>query len=382
MSSAAAPGDWIAEALPERHAWSAPPQERDLKALPGCAAVLLLVDVEGRPVQLLATQQLRRLLLSRLGPESDAQSPRTDLRPIVRGVRWRQVWSAFEGDWQYYRLARRLHPEDYRKRIAFGPAWFLRVDWNADVPEIDVAARVWQDPGLFAGPWPTERAARQTLEGLRDLFDLCRYPEQLRKTPAGQRCAYFDMGRCDAPCDGTAPPGPMIERTRAAWDFVCGGAERWLREATERMHAAAREQRYEAAALLKRQIAFATDWLRDQAEMVAPMHEHAWLLLVPATRRRAFKPFLLRDGALEDGPLVAERRLPADVAQWVSARLPAPPPETPPIVRTEQTWLSARLLARATAIVLRLARDAPPPDLEERIRTAHAAHGNKVTGDK
>ncbi|RMF84940.1 MAG: hypothetical protein D6744_02215, partial [Planctomycetota bacterium] len=185
-------------------------------------------------------------------------------------------------------------------------------------------------------------------------------PEQLRKAPHGTRCPYFDMGRCDAPCDGTVALDDYRERTRRAWAFACGGAEEWRRQARERMMTEAAAQRFERAAVLKEQIAFADRWLREWADAARPQDQHEWLLLIPATRRKAVKPFLFRRGVLEDGPLIPQRKLPDAAAEWAAQRVRDAPSVPPPAdaadatIRMEQTWLVAHLLRHKEARTVRL----------------------------
>lgn len=375
MTTASFDPDWLLDALPNARAWPEAAAAAALAELPASPAVLLFVDAGGRPVQLLTSQSLRRVALGRLtAPPGAPPAARPDLAAVVRGVRWRDVCSAFEGTWWYYRAARRLHPGDYRKRIAFGPAWYLHVDWDQPPPEIRVSERVWALAGEFIGPWPSQRGCQQCLETLWDLFELCRHPEQFRRAPHGQRCAYYEMGRCDAPCDGTAPLAPMIERTRAAWRFASGAQAEWVEAATRRMHRAAGEQRFERAGLLKRQIAHVEDWrLRfPDARLVDASAE---LLLVPATRRRAWKPFLYRAGVLHDGPLLRERETPQKAAAWIEQRRAEPAAEVEPAIRMEQSWLVARYVGREDAQAV--SRVAPlegltAPELVQHVEAAIA----------
>ncbi|MEP0848312.1 MAG: hypothetical protein HRF50_16000 [Phycisphaerae bacterium] len=356
MNSMLLDSAWLHDALPKAHSWPAADAVVALAELPNSPAVLLFVDADGHPVQLLTSQTLRRVALARLtAAAGDAPTARADLAAVVRGVRWRDVTSAFEATWWYYRVARRLHPEDYRRRIGFGPAWYLHVDWTEPLPEIRVTERVWMLCGSFVGPWPTQRGCQQCLETLWDLFELCRHPEQYRRAPHGERCAYYEMGRCDAPCDGTAPSAAMIERTRAAWRFACGARAEWIEDATQRMHRAAGQQRFEQAGLLKRQIAHAEDW-QARFPGMRLIDDSAELLLVPAVRRRAWKPFVHRAGALEDGPLLKEREAPQQVAAWIEQQRARLALDVEPAIRMEQSWLVARYVGRENAqTVMRIA---------------------------
>jgi hypothetical protein len=364
-------------ALPSVHTWTGRPQPDDLAPLPGCPAVLLFVDESGSPIQVLTTQQLKRLVISRLSDPQEQRRGRTDLAAVARGVRWRQVHSPFEARWWYYRLVRVFHPREYRKLIAFGPAWFLHVDWAKPVPELRVTERVWCLEGDFVGPWPSQKTCRQALEGLWDLFDLCRYPEQVRKSPAGTPCAYADMGRCDAPCNGSVPLKRYVERSRAAWRFAQGAVDSWIQSANERMKQAAAGQHYELAAQLKQQLDFARMWRQRWSPTIRPAGQLNLLLTVPATRRIAWKPFLFRRGHLTDGPLLSDRRLPTDAPRWLTEQLNESletlTAQLDGVVRMEQTWLVAHFLQHResrSAIIEALPDAGVPPDLERSLRVA------------
>jgi DNA polymerase-3 subunit epsilon len=336
--------DFLVDALPESRTWSDRPRPEELAALPACPAVYLLVDAHSAPVQLATTQSLRRLLISRLARPPQQRPAKADLAEITRGVRWRPLSTAFEGRWWYYRVARVLYPQEYRRLISFGPAHFLHVDWTQRVPELRVTERVWSVPGEFVGPWPAHKACQEALTGLWDLFDLCRYPEQVRKSPRGTRCAYAEMGRCDAPCDGAVPLAAYVGRCREAWRFACGEVQDWLTEAEQRMRHAAGERKYELAGQIKEQLRFAQHWQTLWAPRVRPAEELRYLVGLPVTRRRTWKLFLFRAGDWKEGPVVRARRLVPESLAWLAAQPPALPDDLPEIVRTEQTWLLAHLL--------------------------------------
>jgi DNA polymerase-3 subunit epsilon len=372
----------ILEALPEELTWADRPSKEDLTALPACPAAYLLLADAKVPVQLATTQHLRRLAISRLVEPAETSGGRPDLAAVVRGIRWRPVSSAFEGRCWYYRLARHMYPRDYRRLLSFGPAWFLRADWTERVPEISISERIWQESGEFVGPWVTRAGCQKALEGLWDLFDLCRYPEQVQRAPHGQRCAYADMGRCDAPCDGSVPMEHYEARCRAAWAFACGGVRPWIGQATRWMKAAAGEQQFELAAQIKQQIAFACYWFDKWAATIRPAEQLNYLLAVPVTRRAAWKLFLFRQGALDEGPVLSERQLPTVACEWLQEHLTAPLAMPEAGVCMEQTWLLAHFLPSKegdASIIVPLPNLAPPPGLSDRLRQAVEARQATAT---
>jgi len=373
---------FVAGNLPEELTWSDRPEEHVLATLPACPAVYLLLADARVPVQLATTQHLRRLAVARLLEAAESRSGRANVAEITRGIRWRRVFSAFEGRWWYYRLAREMYPKHYRRLISFGPAWFLSVDWAAPVPEIVVSERIWQEPGEFVGPWPTHDTCQQALAGLWDLFELCRYPEQVRRAPAGQRCAYAEMGRCDAPCDGSVPLERYVERSRAAWEFACGAVRPWIDAAKQRMKQAAAEERFEHAAQLKHQLAFAWKWHDRWLPVIRPAEDLNYLLAVPVTRRKAWKLFLFRRGSLTEGPICADRHLPTKAAGWLRGQWEREPELVEPVVRTGQTWLVAHFCQSkegAASLVLPLGARQPWEAMEDALRQLVTARTTRAS---
>lgn len=331
--------------LPELLKWTDAFTAEDGAKLPAAPAVCLFEDATQRPVQLLTTQHLRRLVTTRLSTPEEPVRGRTNLAEVVRGVRYRMVYCPFEARWHFLQLARALYPQRYRKLVGFGPAWFLNVDWAAPIPAIDVTQQVWCAAGEFIGPWPTHKAGHDALTLLWDLFDLCRYPEQVHRAPRGTRCAYAEMGRCDAPCDGSVPLAAYVARCRAAWAFASSGQAAWIAQAEQAMRAAAAAQAFERAGQIKQQVASAQRWQRQWGAAVGPLPQQLErFMLLPATRRRAWKAFGVRHGAVVDGPLISPRRLDA-LRDWLSAASAGAAPELPPIARMEETWLVCHLLA-------------------------------------
>lgn len=336
-------------------------------AFPARPAVYLLLGPNDAPVLLATTHDLRRALIARLTAPEEVSKRRADLSEVTQAVRWRTVDCAFETRWYYFRAARVLHPDSYRRLVGFGPAWFLRLDPQQSPLEIRVSERVWVERGDFLGPWPTHKACQQALEGLWDLFELCRYPEEVRRFPQGRRCSYADMGRCDAPCDGSAPIDQYEARVRAAWNFARGGVDAWISAAEARMREAAAEQKYEQAALIKSQVDFARRWQRDWQTRVRPASGLDCLLILPAARRKAAKLLLFRAGRIDDGPVVSLRELQNAAPAWLADSIrseSATAEQLDAMVRMEQTWLLAHLLERQEAqraLIFPLTRDSTGP---------------------
>lgn len=351
------------------------PTIADLTGVPASPAVYVLVDSNGQVVLLASTQDLRRVLQSRFFDPADPEAgKRADLAEITRAVRWRTVSCAFEAKWRYWRLACVIHPKDYRERIGFGPAYFLHVDWSRPIPELRVTERVWAMQGEFLGPFQSAKTALLALESLWDIFDLCRYPEQVRKAPLGIRCAYADMGRCDAPCDGSTPVPAYLERTRRAWLFASNiHRDEQLAPLEVSMRAAAASHQFEIAAQWKKRLDAAKSWSQPSADLYRD-EELRFAIALPVTRRSAWKLLAFERGCFIDGPVIPRRSIETGIPAWLETLDGFERAEMSETQRMEQTWLLSQLIgidARERKILLNLARtphDRRTPVMIERIR--------------
>lgn len=180
-----------------------------LKQVPARWVVYLMVDEADRPVQLLCVKNLRHSLKRRLGGElySEGPSKRVDYRQVVRRVYFRRVDSRFEADLIYVAATRALFPDNHRELIGFRPAWFVHVDPTARLPRYVRTTELSAGSGVLLGPVEDKTAAGKLIEHVENVFDLCRYHNILAETPNGKACAYKEMKRCPAPCDGSVELG-------------------------------------------------------------------------------------------------------------------------------------------------------------------------------
>ena len=224
----------------------------DALAVPARWVVYLLADEHDRPVQLLCVRNLRYSLKRRLGAEADEAGPskRVDYRALVRRVHWRRVDSAFEADLAYHDAARQLFPRTYQGMVGYRPAWFVHVDDAAAFPRYVRTTDLTTAAGTLLGPVEDKHAAARLIQLVEDAFDLCRYYNILVEAPRGQACAYKEMGKCPAPCDGSISMGQyrlLIEWSRK----VLADPADHVREQDRRMRQAAGELRFEIAGRIK-----------------------------------------------------------------------------------------------------------------------------------
>lgn len=287
--------------------------EAFLKAVPGRWAVYLFADQEERPIQLLCVKNLRASLKRRLsGEEMMGVSKRVDYRQVVRKIYWRRVDSRFEADWIYYEAARAIFPQTYRGLVGFREAWFVQVDPGARFPRYTRTSEIegsgargqgseerGQGSGVYLGPIATKEAAGKLIEMVEDAFDLCRYYNILVQSPQGKACAYKQMHRCAAPCDGSV----SMDAFRTLYDLsvrTLMDPREMIAEQKERMEEAGRELKFELAGKIKGFIDLLEKMHKGPYRQMRTMEEFHFLSLQPGPWKGTVKVFLISPGGIEE----------------------------------------------------------------------------------
>jgi hypothetical protein len=357
------------------------------RALPTHGGVYLIADRDDRPILLACGEDLRRIVVHRFAaPPPEAKTKRANLAEIAGRIYWRDTFSRFETAYAHWQVARSLNPKGYRREIAFGPAWFLRVDPGERTPRFEPMKEFAADTARYFGPFATRRDADERVHLLEDVFDLCRYHPVLELAPHGQTCAYFEMGRCPAPCNGSIPLETYRRTIVKAAAFVAGDHEPRLAALHGAMQSAAGELAFEKAATIRQIIERARGAVRRPEYLhVADLSACCWLIVQrggPARRsseRMLVKPFFLRGGTMEVGRPVAMAELDSVVPRWLHCCGPCsvlPTRSTDEQTRRcEMLWLVAKFLFQGEAapgVFCRFDRLPPAEALSQAIRQRFA----------
>ncbi len=268
----------------------APGIESDFLDVPPSPAVVVLEDEHARAVSVATTADARRFVRSRLGPTDDEPSRRADLRPIVRKIIAHPVGSSFEADLTYLSIARERAPHTYRAVADRWQAWFLHIDPDAPTPfwrKTRLAELVGSGPsGALVGPFPDKDAGGRFGELLDELFELCRYPKELARAPCGRACAYKEMGKCPAACDGSEPMSAYRARMHEAVAFGGGSRGAWIEQRESEMRACAAEEDFERAARIKDRVESAGAALKPKYRHVGAIEDFRVIGVFPSARKK------------------------------------------------------------------------------------------------
>lgn len=270
-----------------------------LKQFPSRWAVYLLADEYDQPVQLLCVKNLRSSLKRRLGGyEPIGPTRKINYRDIVRRIHWRRVDSEFEADWIYLEAARHIFPQTYGGMVGFRPAWFVHVDPESAFPRYTRTTDLSSRAGQLLGPVEDKHAAARLIQLVEDSFDLCRYYTILVQAPHGRACAYKEMGKCPAPCDGSiAMADYRANVARSAAAVVAPGGEIVRRH--QEMRSAAESLQFERAARIKNRIDQLGQLGRGPFAHVRAIEDLRYLAVTRGPRAGSAKLLTITPGRIE-----------------------------------------------------------------------------------
>lgn len=152
-----------------------------------------------------------------------------------------------------YNLIKELNPR-YNIEFRDDKSYFhLRLDPTVAFPRFQLVRRPRKDQAYYFGPYPSGRAARETLRFLHTLFPLrtCR-DEAMRNR--SRPCLEYEVKRCPAPCVGYVTEEQYRELVQEGIAFMEGKAQGVLQQLRAKMAEFAVLERFEEAALLRDRI--------------------------------------------------------------------------------------------------------------------------------
>src|SRR5262249_5047463 len=143
-----------------------------------------------------------------------------------------------------------------------------------------------------------KNVAQRLCEQVEDWFDLCRYYNILLESPRGRACAYKEMGKCPAPCDGSISIEQYRRLIGRSLPTLVDPSELLLQQKSRR-HAAAKELRFETAAKIKAYIDSLSLLGKGPYRHVRRLEDFLYLSLQRGPREGTTKIFLITPGKVE-----------------------------------------------------------------------------------
>ena len=131
---------------------------------------------------------------------------------------------------------------------------YLRIDVTQDYPRVELVRRVEKDKAKYFGPYMGATGVREVLDVLRVLFPLRTCTQPIKCGMNKRPCLHHQVGECLAPCAGKTTPEEYGKVVQEVIDFLGGKSDAVTKRLTEQMAQAAKEMRFEQAAMLRDRI--------------------------------------------------------------------------------------------------------------------------------
>ena len=198
-------------------------QPFDLGALPDVQAVYV-VHIRGGKPYLGRTAFLRRRLSRLLGAQLPG-SRRLNLSGLAEAADCYPVNGKLPAALLYYRLARRLFPDDYLPMVRLRFPAYVKVVRSNTYPRTEITTRISGSGALHYGPFRSRAVAERFESEVLDQFQVRRCSEDLEPSPEHPGCIYGEMMRCLRPCQNAVSPEEYrAESERLAHFLTSGGA--------------------------------------------------------------------------------------------------------------------------------------------------------------
>lgn len=269
--------------------------EPNFARLPSTPGVLLLETADGATTFLGVSANVREMARRRLSPPgSQGLTRRVNQRAICSRALAATAGFPLEADACFLALARERLPTLHRAAISRWQAWFVHINPETRFPRFTrrpipatprsgagagSGAGGAPSTGLLLGPLANKHAAQRYIERLEDVFDLCRYHHILIQAPDASACAYKDMGRCPAPCDGSESLESYRKRVRAAAELNPDSRGDLGASLAAEMSAASEELDFERAESIKHRLDRLEDLAAPKFAHVRPVDSFEFLVI-------------------------------------------------------------------------------------------------------
>ena len=129
---------------------------------------------------------------------------------------------------------------------------YIKVTVQETYPRVLFTRKMKKDGARYFGPFKSSFAVKETIELLRKLYSVRDCTRNLPRDIGLERpCLNYQIGQCDAPCQGRVTSEEYQEKIGKAIDFLEGNYRPVVKQLEERMKAASEEMDFETAAKMR-----------------------------------------------------------------------------------------------------------------------------------
>ncbi len=126
---------------------------------------------------------------------------------------------------------------------------FMKVTVQEDFPRVLFARQMRRDGAKYFGPYTSAVAVKDTIELVKKLYGIRTCNKALPKEiGVGRPCLYYQMGQCEAPCQGYITKEDYKKKIDDLLGFLSGDYKKVIRELEAKMKENAAKYEFEEAA--------------------------------------------------------------------------------------------------------------------------------------
>ncbi|GGH34648.1 excinuclease ABC subunit UvrC [Microbacterium album] len=255
-------------------------------------------DANGRVLYVGKAKNLRQRLSNYFAPLHTLHERTRRMVTTAASVEWTVVPTDVDSLQLEYQWIKEFDPPfnvRYRDDKSYP---FMAITLADEAPRVMVTRNRRIRGAKYFGPYPKVWAVHDTIDLMIRVFPIrtCSDASYKRAMQTGRPCFPGQIGKCGGPCSGKV----TIEEHRAIVDdfiaFMNGGDERFTRDLTARMKAAAAAMDYEQAAVLRDKLA-SIEAVLNKSALVLPSDTDADLFGVAEDElSAAVQHFVIRGG--------------------------------------------------------------------------------------
>ena len=129
---------------------------------------------------------------------------------------------------------------------------YIKVTVQEDYPRVLFTRKMKKDQARYFGPFKSAYAVKETIELLRKLYQVRDCTRSLPRDIGKERpCLNYQIGQCEAPCQGKISKEDYQANIEKALGFLSGNYKPVVKRLEERMQAASEEMDFETAAKMR-----------------------------------------------------------------------------------------------------------------------------------
>ncbi len=214
--------------------------------LPHSPGVYLFRDGRGRVLYVGTSKDLRARVRTYF-TASETRSRMGEMVGLAESVEGIVCATALEAEVRELRLIAEHKPR-YNRRSKFPE----RVSWVKLTvetwPRLSLVRKVLNDDADYLGPFRSRQQAEAAMSALHESFPIRQCSDRLPRQPSRSACALAEMGRCLAPCDGSASERDYLVTVESLRHSLDASPARVTAAVRQRMDLLAKAERFEEAA--------------------------------------------------------------------------------------------------------------------------------------